>query len=91
LAAEPEPTEERFRNANERLKSRLGDLAWEDRIPFVCECADPGCLEVVDLTMAEYETVRAHGAAFFVAPGHEAHLDGHAAEQSERYVVVVTT
>jgi hypothetical protein len=80
--------EERFRNANERLKSRLADLAWADRIPFVCECSDADCMDVVDLTRAEYEGVRALAGAYLLAPGHERRLDGRVVERNDHYVVV---
>jgi hypothetical protein len=86
-----ERSEERFRKANERLKSRLGELALFDRVPFVCECADGECLDVVEVTMAEYESVRARARAYLVAPGHDSRLDGAVVERTDRYVVVAST
>jgi len=41
-------------------------------IPFICECAKPECMELVRLTMNEYEDVRQHPRRFFVAHGHAA-------------------
>lgn len=38
---------------------------------FICECANAECSDLVELTVAEYEEVRANGRWFFVAPGHE--------------------
>jgi hypothetical protein len=89
LAQELERNEERFRNANERLKWRLVELAAVDRVPFVCECADGECLDVVDVTIAEYESVRARPRAYLLAPGHDVRLVGRVVERSERFVVVV--
>ena len=38
---------------------------------FFCECANSDCTLQVELTTADYERVRADGARFFIAPGHE--------------------
>jgi len=60
-----------FRAANERLKDRLAGLGGNGKVPFICECSDAGCLEAVQLTLADYEDVRAQGdRRFFVLPGH---------------------
>jgi hypothetical protein len=82
-----ERNEERFRDANERLKLRLADLAWNNRVPFICECADADCMEVVELTLADYERVRSRGAYVLVA-GHEDRLEGVVIERGNRHVVV---
>ena len=37
---------------------------------FICECADVRCTDRVEVTLAEYERVRADGATFLLAPGH---------------------
>jgi hypothetical protein len=63
-------TESLFRDVNERIaevSERLGSREAE----FVCECADAGCGERVEVPLHEYEQVRADGARFLVAPGHE--------------------
>jgi hypothetical protein len=60
-----------FRAANERLKDRLTLLEQNGRVPFICECSDANCLEVVDLALATYEDIRSQGEKrFFVLPGH---------------------
>ena len=41
-------------------------------VPFICECADERCMEVVRLTMNEYEEVRQHPRRFFNTLGHQA-------------------
>ena len=53
-------------------------------IPFVCECGNPGCLERLALTRAEYEAVRA--PRFVMAPGHEKEAD-RVVERHVHYVV----
>lgn len=60
-----------FRAANERLKDRLAGLEENGKVPFICECSDANCLQVVELPMPTYEDVRAQGQRhFFVLPGH---------------------
>ena len=63
----------RFRRSNERLERAALSHRFEagDRLPFLCECADPGCFEAVMLSIAEYEQVRAHPTRFLLVAGHE--------------------
>jgi hypothetical protein len=63
-----------FRDANERIERAAQSHRFEEsqRVPFLCECADPGCTESVMLTLADYEAVRAHADRFFLIAGHEA-------------------
>lgn len=63
-------TESLFRGVNERIAAAAAGFG-ADEASFVCECADPSCTEFVRATLAEYEQVRADGARFLLAPGHE--------------------
>jgi hypothetical protein len=63
-----------FRDANERLGRRTRELLGDDDgspVPFLCECPSRSCTEVVLLTLAEYEQVRAGPARGLEVPGHE--------------------
>jgi hypothetical protein len=61
-----------FRDANERIAEKTDELgAWEGATPFLCECEDERCTQVVLLRRSEYEDVRAHPRRFVVAPGHQ--------------------
>lgn len=62
-----------FRRSNERLRKAAGShrFTWSDHVPFVCECADENCREIVMLTLEEYEIVRAHPTWFVLVAGHE--------------------
>ena len=60
-----------FREANERLGEKRVELDAEGRTPFLCECSDPRCTELVRLTLAEYERVRSNPRWFLVAAGHD--------------------
>lgn len=60
-----------FRVVNERI-AELGDGSQlAGRTPFVCECGNRDCPERVELTRAEYESVRAHPRRFVLAVDHE--------------------
>jgi hypothetical protein len=68
-AAENEAT---FRLANEVLAQRAAELRpGEERTPYLCECEDERCTEILQLTGAEYEAVRAHPRRFVLIPGHQ--------------------
>lgn len=60
-----------FRDANERIKKSAA-AAEIERVPFICECADARCTQIVRLTIAEYETIRSDPTHFLNVPGHEA-------------------
>ena len=56
---------------------------------YMCECGDAQCFQEVDLTNAEYETVRSHPARFFVAIGHEDLTAGEVVvEEAARFTIV---
>lgn len=91
-----DPTAERvarndatFRDANELIE-QTAKQADVERVPFICECADPHCTEIVRLTLREYEAVRADPTHFMGVPGHEGHADGYARVigDGEGYAVV---
>lgn len=61
-----------FRNANERVARAATALTLEDEeIPFICECADVECYEIVRLRLDDYRRVRSNARWFLAAPGHE--------------------
>jgi len=78
-----------FRAANEKIAGYASDHEFADSVPFICECATESCLTIVDLSLAEYEEVRASPTRFFVAPGHQA-SEGTVSmlADRERYVLV---
>jgi hypothetical protein len=64
--------ETRFRLANESLEEKAAELGFsEERTPYLCECEDERCIEVIQLTREEYEAVRAHPKRFVMTPGHQ--------------------
>lgn len=67
--------------AHENIGIRQGG-GW-----FRCECGDGSCEHTIELTRAEYESVRASAIRFALAPNHESPSDRVVAEH-ERYTVV---
>lgn len=66
-----------FREANEGISDVAEDQDFDDmRVPFICECADPGCREIVRLTLDEYREMRSDPRHFVNVPGHEASAHG---------------
>jgi hypothetical protein len=64
-----------FREANERIEATAEELGVASEagrlLPFICECPVRYCVAVVQLSHAEYESVRDDGRTFLVAKGHE--------------------
>jgi PleD family two-component response regulator len=58
-----------FRRINDDLVHLGGTHCGVRRI--VCECSRAHCTAALEITVEEYEAVRAHSTRFFVAPGHE--------------------
>ena len=64
--------ESTFRRANESLAERRTDLGFDDETtPYLCECEDERCLELVRLNREEYESVRANPKRFVMVPSHQ--------------------
>jgi hypothetical protein len=74
-----------FRKVNEGMKD--GQDASED-MSFVCECGRLHCTQIIRLTRAEYEAVRAEPRRFAIVEGHEILEAEEIVERHERYIVV---
>jgi|1186.fasta_scaffold154180_3 hypothetical protein len=61
----------RFREANERIELAADKMQLVGPVPFICECANRACAEIVRLSIEGYEEVRDNPRLFFTAPGHE--------------------
>jgi hypothetical protein len=60
-----------FREVNEGIARGQWPGERTSAIGFRCECARLGCNKVIDMTLPEYEGVRASARRFVVVPGHE--------------------
>ena len=81
-----------FREANDQINDVAQSFDREDGelLPFLCECADVSCTEIVRLTPTEYEAVRREPTRFLNAHGHVRNAEGWArvVEEFDRYTVV---
>ena len=75
-----------FRDANEHIGAAAGVYGIDSPVPFICECADARCSEIVRLTLEQYEEVRADSRRFLNVPGHEDAAE--IVEKRDGYVIV---
>ena len=74
---------DRYRQVNDGIH-RAGD----DREAYLCECLQPACNELVELTSAEYEAVRARPSRYFIRSGHARPDVDAVVQRHVRYLVV---
>jgi hypothetical protein len=82
-----------FRAANESLKTIFED-AGETRAevyPFLCECGDRRCTDVVLVTLPLYESVRSHPTRFVIRPGHQQLESEQQVDTGDGYEIVEKT
>ena len=61
-----------FREVNERIQDLAESFGLDQRkLDLVCECGDASCTQQIQLTLTEYEEVRADPTHFAIYPGHE--------------------
>jgi hypothetical protein len=74
----------RFREANEKIAETASLLLeLEDSIPFLCECSDERCIEIVRLSGEQYAEVSSNPRWFLHNPRHDP-----SANRTERLVAV---
>lgn len=67
--------ESRFRAANEQIGTKAVELGIHEQVPFLCECADEACREILRLSVEEMRQIRRSPIRFAIAPGHDAGPD----------------
>lgn len=77
-----------FRSINERIEAGTWPATPSDVVAFRCECAALGCNLLVELPLAEYESVRANPRQFILEPGHELPEIEQVIRRTDAYVVV---
>jgi hypothetical protein len=75
-----------FRDANEHISAAAGAYGIDAPVPFICECADARCSEIIRMTHEEYEEVRADSRHFLNVPGH--HAAAEIVAERNGYVIV---
>ena len=80
-----------FRAANEGIAEAAEEHGLDDGrpVPFICECSDPRCTEIILLTLTEYKRVRSSSRWFAHASGHDSDLPDavRLLEDHQRYVL----
>jgi len=77
-----------FREVNESIARGRWPGEGTSPVGFRCECARLGCNQVIELTLPEYEEVRAHPRRFVIAAGHELPGAEKVVQTSPGYAVV---
>jgi hypothetical protein len=74
-----------IREVNERIEQLADDAAYRE---FLCECADTNCVETIQLSIAEYESIRSSPVHFPIKPGHDYPEFERVVEENENCSVV---
>jgi len=74
-----------FRRVNEGMETAQDPGG---RLTFMCECGRLGCNQLIQLTRAEYESVRANPRRFALVDGHEILEVEDVVERADAYIVV---
>jgi hypothetical protein len=77
-----------FREVNERIEAGQWPTERGEPVAFRCECGSLRCNLLVELTLEDYEHVRASATHFLLIPGHEIPAIERVVERDAGYVVV---
>ena len=77
-----------IRDVNEGIERGQWPGEEDSPVGFRCECAQLGCNQLIELTVREYEEIRANPRRFVVVPGHE-HPEVETVVESRRGYVIV--
>jgi len=77
-----------FRAVNDKIHEVNESFAvLTDTFSIACECANPHCVEIIEIAPSEYEAIRANPRRFAVLPGHEDKTLEHVVAEADGYVV----
>jgi hypothetical protein len=77
-----------FRGLNERIEAGELPADTSKRVAFCCECARLGCNAMLEVTIAEYEQVRADPRRFLLAVGHQVEGVEHVVETHADHIII---
>jgi hypothetical protein len=78
-----------FRRVNEKIEAVSQTISTTDpTMDFLCECDDVTCRKTVNVSRAEYESVRAVPTHFILVPGHADRGIERVIASNERFLVV---
>ena len=78
-------TQALLREINERIRELSGPTVF---VQFLCECPEETCLDLVPLTLDEYDAVRRVPSHFLTRPGHYDPLVERVVRNEGQYTVV---
>jgi hypothetical protein len=90
VAERVETNEALFAEANDSIALVAGTVTPRDVVPFLCECPDPRCSEIAEVSLGDYAVVRLFPNRFLIAAGcRGGDLPGTLiVEQAERFSIV---
>jgi AraC-like DNA-binding protein len=77
-----------FREVNERIQEAARRADFQGPTVFVCECGREDCAEPIELSLEQYERVRAEPTRFAIATSHAIADVERVVEQFDRFMVV---
>jgi hypothetical protein len=80
-------TERIFRDANKSIGAVAEELAVNAQVPFLCECDDPACRQILRAPWQEFAALHERDL-FVVAPGHQGIAVEDVVATSQAYTVV---
>lgn len=83
--------EELVRDVNRQIEEGASLHEVTSSMPLHCECAQPGCLEKIDVDPRTYEPILDERYRFIVVPGHVLPEIEQVVEEQEAFVVVEKT
>ena len=89
----PDATEQVFRRANLTLEETYRGavptgLTDAGHAPFICECSNPHCTSVLQLTLEEFEQIRGVPGHYVVVPGHVVSDFRRVVDETDRFTVL---
>jgi hypothetical protein len=87
--AKSRENEERFAAANAQIREKALSLeTTSSLVPFLCECSDVGCTQIIQLSIDAYEAARAQPGAFLLVAGHDDRRVERIIARTDGYVLV---
>jgi hypothetical protein len=87
--AEEEERHELFREVNKRIRDLSPDHFDRRALnEWVCECRDMTCSRRVELSLEEFDEIRAHPGRYVMSPGHQLGGRARVVMAHPRFVVV---
>jgi hypothetical protein len=77
-----------LRSINESVETDYAETDYAGAIGFLCECGHSDCEQTIEMTRAEYESVRANPRRFAVIGDHAISTTEDIVDRHQRYAVV---